>query len=158
MAKDVSKKIKNVIFACSIVFDLLIIDLLSKYAVRWGWIAKTEIWPGIFSITEHHNYGLIGNFALPFWLIIILVAVALGFLVFGMKQALDDQRNGELFALAVVAGGALGNFTDRLVNGYVFDWLLFFNTSIINLADAMISVGVVVYLLLRIKNNKKDNV
>ncbi|MBU2566700.1 signal peptidase II [Patescibacteria group bacterium] len=154
---DSNKKIKMIAFAGSVILDLLILDLFTKYAVKNGLIAKIDLLPRFFAITHHENHGLIGNFPLPYWAIIVLVLVALVFLFLGMRQAVQEERYLELFALAVVAGGALGNFVDRLVNGYVFDWLMFFNTSIINIADIFITLGIMVYAWSRFKMSQESS-
>ena len=49
------------------------------------------------------------------------------------------------FALAIVVGGAIGNLIDRLVLGYVVDYVYFhtpvWSFAVFNLADSFISVG-----------------
>jgi lipoprotein signal peptidase len=45
-------------------------------------------------------------------------------------------------------GGALGNIYDRMVYGYVFDWILLFESSIVNVADMAVIVGVVWYAIM----------
>jgi signal peptidase II len=48
-------------------------------------------------------------------------------------------------ALGVLIGGALGNFVDRLLFGYVFDWILLVGRSALNVADLCILLGALVY-------------
>jgi Signal peptidase (SPase) II len=62
-----------------------------------------------------------------------------------------EKAKGEILALALVLGGALGNITDRVRYGYVVDYAdLHFGQFrpfyIFNLADACISIGVVILL------------
>lgn len=63
-----------------------------------------------------------------------------------------ERRMGDTLALGLVLGGALGNITDRVRFGYVVDFLdLHFGEwrpfLVFNLADAAISIGVVILLL-----------
>lgn len=135
-----------IIFSIAAVIDTVVIDLVLKYAVRLDWIAIADFIPGFLAITKHQNHGLIGNTPIPYPIIILLTLAALGVLFYGMKTSYKQNRFFELLALSYVAGGALGNFIDRIVNGYVFDWILLFNTSIINVADAAITLGIIAYV------------
>ena len=148
---------KTILFAVAAVIDTVIIDLVLKYAVRLDWIGTVDIIPGVLAITKHENYGLIGNAPIPYPIIILLTIVALGVLFYGMKMSFKQCRFFELVALGYVAGGAMGNFIDRIVNGYVFDWILLFNTSIINVADVAITIGIIGYIAAHYYYEKADS-
>ena len=80
-----------------------------------------------------------------------LIAVALAVSV-GLAVWLRRARYGLLgLALGLVIGGAIGNVIDRVRHGAVFDFLDFhlagYHWPAFNVADAGISVGVVVLLL-----------
>ena len=64
-------------------------------------------------------------------------------------------------AFSFVIGGALGNLNDRIIYGYVIDFIEFhYNTlywPIFNIADVAISVGVILLLYGMIFNKKKKN-
>lgn len=103
--------------------------------------------PNIVDITHHENFGLIADLAVPRALIIGFTTVVIGLIVW---RIVVNVRNGRLhlaYPLALVTGGALGNLWDRMAYGFVFDWLLLFNRSIINVADAAIAVGIVWYVI-----------
>lgn len=120
-------------------------DQITKNLVKSGDLALA---PGLSSwvkITIHHNFGLLGNLPFPKWSIFLLTGLALALLIYGMYDAVKNRNAYNVLTLSLVLGGALGNLYDRLVYGYVFDWLMLFNTSIINLADAAITLGLVVY-------------
>jgi signal peptidase II len=53
------------------------------------------------------------------------------------------------WSLCVVTGGALGNFIDRAVNGYVVDMFEFdfIDFAIFNVADVFITVGGILFCL-----------
>jgi signal peptidase II len=63
-----------------------------------------------------------------------------------------EQRRGDQLALGLVLGGALGNIVDRSRFGYVVDFAdLHFGEFrpflVFNVADAAISIGVVILIL-----------
>ena len=90
------------------------------------------------------------------WFFVGLGAVATVFIVYMLRQ----HGNQRLFswALTLILGGAIGNVIDRLVHGYVVDFLDFhwaFLSGIFpgghfpafNVADCAISVGAVLLIL-----------
>ncbi|MEE4317986.1 MAG: signal peptidase II [Erythrobacter sp.] len=82
------------------------------------------------------------------WLLVAMTAaIALVVLVWMMREKLL----GDIFGLALILGGALGNIRDRYDLGYVIDYADFhigdFRPFLIfNIADAAITIGVVIIL------------
>ena len=63
-----------------------------------------------------------------------------------------EEQRGDQLALGLVLGGALGNIVDRARLGYVFDFAdlhigEFRPFLVFNVADACISIGVVILIL-----------
>ena len=80
--------------------------------------------------------------------IILVITGIFSLLVLAVSlRAILEDRFTESLALAFVLAGALGNLYDRVTWHFVFDWILFFNRSVINLADAWISIGAIWYLI-----------
>lgn len=78
---------------------------------------------------------------------------ALGFIL-SLYRRLTPEQRAMRWALALVAGGALGNFVDRLLRGYVIDFIDWhwrnqpgLRWPTFNVADAAICVGVGLLLL-----------
>ena len=94
---------------------------------------------GMFPATSREmRWGLVGLTAL----IALVVAVWL----------LRERKLGDILPLGLILGGALGNIRDRFVYGYVIDFAdLHFGDFrpflIFNVADAAISIGVVIMLV-----------
>lgn len=80
-----------------------------------------------------------------------LVAMTFTIAVFVLVWLLRERKMGDIFALSLVLGGAIGNIHDRVSYGYVVDyadlhfgeWRPFY---IFNLADAAITIGVLIIL------------
>ncbi|MHA7963749.1 signal peptidase II [Paenibacillus sp. CAU 1782] len=133
---------------------VLVVDFFTK-----KWIA-TEINQGdaisvigdFFLITSHRNkgaaFGILQEQRTFF--IIITIVILIG-LVWYM-QAMRKKGKGILLAgLALVLGGAIGNFIDRVRFGEVVDFFQFnfgsYTFPIFNIADSGIVVGVALILL-----------
>jgi len=134
---------------------VLIIDWATKTWIRahMGVGARLELLPGWMHLQHVQNRGaawsvLAGHraFLVGFTLAVILL---LGF------SAREIARRGALAATAfgLILGGALGNFLDRALLGYVTDffrfdtpvsWLQTF--PVFNVADSALTMGVVLML------------
>jgi signal peptidase II len=81
----------------------------------------------------------------------LLVALTAGIALIVAVWMFREKLRGDVLALALVLGGACGNIVDRVRYGYVVDYAdLHFGTFrpfyIFNLADACITIGVLILL------------
>lgn len=83
----------------------------------------------------------------------VVSLAALGFILVLYRRTEASQKSVRL-ALALITGGALGNFVDRLIRGYVIDFIDWhwrnqpgMRWPTFNVADAAIVVGVALMLL-----------
>ena len=136
---------------------LFLVDQLSKFLIlgplRLREVLEVKLLP-IFSFTYVENRGislglLHADSDSGRWLLVAMTgAIAVG-VAYWMSR---EEQPGERTALAMVLGGALGNIVDRVRLGYVVDFLdLHFGAFrpfyVFNVADAAISIGVVILLL-----------
>jgi len=80
-----------------------------------------------------------------------LVAMTGAIAVMVLVWLLRERRPGDVLGLGLVLGGALGNIVDRMWHGYVVDYAdLHFGEFrpflVFNLADAAITIGVLIIL------------
>jgi signal peptidase II len=115
-----------------------------------------EIIPGFFSLTYLTNKGAAFGFlagvdaSWRHYFFLILASVALVLLLVAWFRLRKEHRfYGP--ALALIAGGAIGNVIDRVRLGAVVDFLDFYvaghHWPAFNVADSAILVGVVLFLL-----------
>ncbi|MEH0147594.1 signal peptidase II [Corynebacterium sp. Q4381] len=82
----------------------------------------------------------------------LFTAFQLAFVVGALIYAPRIANRWELVGIALIAGGALGNLCDRLFRdpgfwfGHVVDYISVGNFAVFNIADACITVGVVVFI------------
>jgi signal peptidase II len=112
-------------------------EILSFFDLRF--VANNGVSLGLLAAeTELMRWGLV----------VMTAVIALGV---GFWMAREKNR-GDLLALALVLGGALGNIVDRMRFGYVVDYAdLHFGEwrpfLVFNVADAAITIGVVILLI-----------
>lgn len=106
-----------------------------------------------FDFTRTNNYGVsLGMFeATSMEMRWILVGVTALISVVVSVWMLREKLLGDILALGMVLGGALGNIRDRFLYGYVIDYADlhigdFRPFLIFNVADAAITIGVVIIL------------
>ena len=118
-------------------------------------VVVPEYWNFRYVENPGAAWGMFGNLPegvrRPFFHLVSLAA--LGFL-FWMYRGLGPGQGLLRAALALVAGGALGNFVDRLLRGYVIDFIDWhwrnqpgMRWPTFNVADVAICVGVGLMLL-----------
>ncbi len=156
------KKKSNIILSIVLVIVLLGIDLLLKYLVS-TYLTTVNIIDNFFSLTYVLNDGAAFSlFASRIYLLIFIAIICLFFIIYELKNNLDDRVLSIGYSL--VLAGLLGNFLDRLIDGYIIDYLSFkilgYNYPIFNFADILIVVGIVIVIIKEIlkERGKKDDI
>lgn len=140
------------------------LDQVSKLlVVRWlGRDAESHHYDLIGSIAGFHYientgaaFGMLRGYL---WLVSLLaMLVAVSFVVIFRS---DLPRSGLLrLSVALVLGGAIGNLIDRLVRGYVVDFIGVASFHRFNLADSAITIGIVLlaWVMLRHEWAEEDS-
>lgn len=119
---------------------------------------------GFFNLTYVHNYGAAFSFLSDSggWQRWFFTAIALTvsvLLVRWMHQASQQQVLLPV-AFALILGGALGNVYDRVVFGYVIDFLDFYYQQwrwpAFNIADSAICLGAMLLIVDMFKDKKEE--
>ena len=144
---------------------VLVLDQITK------WIANTsmslyqtiEVLPS-FNFTLAYNYGAAFSFLADAggwqrWFFTGLAAVFSIVIVIWLAR-LKTSAKLEAISLSLILGGAVGNLIDRLIYGYVIDFLDVYYQSYhwpaFNIADSAICVGAVLLIWDSFKNNSEE--
>ncbi|ETT57303.1 signal peptidase II [Paenibacillus sp. FSL H8-0457] len=137
-----------------IAFVLFLIDQGTKYliATRLELYEQIPVIGDFFLITSSRNRGAaFGILQDQLWFFIIVTIIVVGGIVWYLRKVSKEGRKLLPTALALVLGGALGNFIDRLIMGEVVDFLQFnfgsYTFPIFNIADSCIVIGVGLIIL-----------
>ena len=145
-----------IVLPCVLFALLLTLDLVSKHLIdkSLGTVgASKEIIHGFISFIYVHNSGAAwGIFSgRPIFLIIIsiiVIALFIAFYVLRLRKFKDKISLWLSVSLGFIAGGCFGNLIDRIFLGYVRDFIKFsFFNFTFNIADACLTVGVVMFLI-----------
>lgn len=103
------------------------LDQLTKWLViaRVPFDSGFEVIPNFFALVHYGNTGAAFSFLSgKNWFFVVISIVALIVLTVLFRRGAFPDRWTQT-ALGLLAGGILGNLTDRLVHGHVVDFLLF---------------------------------
>ena len=142
-----------------ILTTIFLIDRITKIYV----IKLTEI--DIY-ITSYLNLFLIWNKGIAFGLLSInesliynIITVIIGLIITVILFMIWKNDNIKRYFLVLIAGGALGNFYDRVVYSAVPDFIDLhyqeFHWFVFNVADMFITVGVFCLILVELFYNNK---
>ena len=144
-----------------IIAALIVLDQLVKaYVVQNIALGEIKSWiPNFVSLTYLQNRGaafsILQDQQLLFAVITLVVVVGA---IWYLHKHMEDSFWMVLGLTLIIAGG-LGNFIDRISQGFVVDMfhLDFINFAIFNVADSYLTVGVVVLLLAMLKEEMNGN-
>ena len=142
---------------------VILVDFFSKYIVsKLMTLNETiNLIDNFFRITYVKNTGAAFSiFSNNTILVIIISVVVIGFLLFYIYKNKGNNKL-ENVSYAFILGGAISNLIDRLVYGYVIDFLDFeilsYNAPIFNLADTFIVIGVILFLINTLRSRYDGN-
>lgn len=150
---------KKIILAVASI-TIIMLDQISKLIM----IDKNiNIIPQIlnFSYTQNTGmaFGLISNNII---FVIIFNIVILGIIIKFLKENNDSIDYTVLVSLILIVSGGIGNLIDRILRGYIVDFIKFdfINFPIFNVADISVTIGVLILIIVIIKQmiiNKNES-
>ena len=145
----------------------LVLDQITKHWVAGSMdLYQSVNMTAFFNITYVHNPGAAFSFLAdqPGWQRWFFAAIAaIASVIFVVWLAKTPKENKSLsIAFALMLSGALGNLIDRVLLGYVIDFLDFYIGSYhwpaFNVADSAIFVGALLMVLDSFKGSAKENI
>ena len=144
---------------------VILLDQLTKALIVRGFqLGDSHTVNAFFNIVRWHNTGAAFSFlhaaaGWQRWLFIGLGAAAAVFIVWMLRSHGGQRLFG--WALALILGGAIGNVIDRLLHGYVVDFIQVHYANAyfpsFNVADSAITVGAALLILdelLRVRRSR----
>lgn len=165
MAKGHSSSLGSMLPWLGLALILLIADQLTKLLILGHYqLGDSTRITSFFNIVRAHNTGAAFSFLADAsgwqrWFFTGIGGIAVAVIVWMLKKHPGQPLFS--FALACILGGAVGNVIDRVLYGYVVDFLDFYWGSshfpAFNIADSAISIGAACLILdelLRVKKTK----
>lgn len=144
MDKNFMKNIGYFVITALVIF---ILDRFLKEIAAIYLINDIAVIEGFFRLTYSENTGVAFGLPLPFLFQLILVpALLIGGFYLILKH-LKFEMISVLILTGAIAGAATSNYTDRLIHGFVIDYLSVWIWPVFNLADVIITLGIFTILV-----------
>lgn len=137
-------------------FIVSLTDFILKNHLKNNLFQSLPVIKDVFHITIVFNtgaaFGILNNKNC------FLVCISVIFIIFLLIIISRDNEKNFLTKLSygLILGGALSNLFDRILYGYVIDYLDFQIWPVFNLSDACITIGVSLIILQSIKQRKNE--
>ena len=131
-----------------IIVDVVIKIIVSRYITLYDSIVLI---PNFFAITYVRNTGAAFSVLENNRILFIVIGVIALYLIY--RYLIRDKSLNKLsiISYSMLLGGIIGNMIDRIVYGYVIDYLSFnifgYNFPVFNLADTFIVVSVILIII-----------
>lgn len=146
--------VKNRFFFFGVALIILVMDQITKYLFSaYGYSGDFSI----FKLQLTKNFGIgfgLLNFPMARWFLVILTVLIITAIVYYYCR---DRSNNFLFIfpLSLILGGALGNLIDRIMYGFVIDFIDFGFWPSFNIADSAVTIGIILLIIYFYKNSYK---
>lgn len=142
---------------------LVIVDQIVKFLVS-TYLNYIDVIPKFLYLSLEKNYGVAFSMLWNNRLLILIISLLLIlFLIYLLnKDYLSKGKNNKLLNVTygLLFGGILGNLIDRIVRGYVIDYIgvyiINYKFPVFNLADSFITIGVILMIISTFKEEKKQ--
>lgn len=142
---------------------ILLIDQITKVLIiKYLYNSSTVLIPNILNLTYVENtgaaFGIGSNSTIMFVIVNIIIIGLITYFIYAKKE---DISNSMLLSLHLVLVGGIGNLIDRILRGFVVDYIdinPIFKFPVFNIADVCITIGciiIVIQLLINVIKERK---
>ncbi|MBY0236641.1 MAG: signal peptidase II [Burkholderiaceae bacterium] len=143
---------------------IILLDQFTKVLILGSFqLGDSRYVTSFFNVVRVHNYGAAFSFlhdagGWQRWFFVGLGAAATVFITVMLRR--HGQQSLFASALSLILGGAIGNVVDRLMHGYVVDfiqvhWGAKYYFPSFNIADSAITIGAVLLILDELRRVRK---
>ena len=148
-------KYQTNLYFFSISIFIFLIDQFTKYLIFYNnniLINKDFL---LFKLDFVKNYGAAFNIFSGNRIFLSFISIFFSIILIYLILRKNTSKILDLFAYSLILGGTLGNGLDRIIKGYVVDFInLKINFPVFNIADISINIGFIL-LVYSIFINKK---
>ena len=138
-------------------FIWVIIDFVVKLIIHnnMNLFSSINVISGFFSLTYVRNTGAAFSILEGKRIIFIIIALIAIYFIYKFLIKNNELKKYDVFCYSLLIGGIIGNLIDRILYGYVIDYLSFnifgYNAPIFNLADTFIVISIILLIIKSIK-------
>ena len=148
----------------ALMLGVVVLDQITKWlaVVYLKSIDTLPLWQDVLHLTYYENpgaaFGILTEHRWVFMIISTLAIIALSYYLIRQRP----ENFWVKLSLGMIVGGGVGNMIDRVILGYVIDFIDFclIDFAIFNIADSFVTVGagiMIVYLIVDlVRESRKE--
>jgi len=149
-------KIQTKLYFLSLSIFIILIDQYTKYLILYNYkifINKDFI---LFRLDFVKNYGAAFNIFSGSRIFLSFISIIFSILLIYLILRKNTLNSLDLYSYSFILGGTIGNGIDRILKGFVIDFinLNIINFPVFNIADISINIGFIFLLYNIFKNNR----
>ena len=149
-------KIPKKLYFLSLSSFIIIIDQFTKYLMIYNheiFINKDFL---IFRLDFVKNYGAAFNIFSGSRIFLSCISIIFSILLIYLILTKNKLKSSDLYSYSLILSGTIGNGIDRILKGFVVDFinLNIINFPVFNIADISINIGFIFLLYNIFKNNQ----
>lgn len=137
-----------IITLISLIIDQIVKILVSNYLILGQ---TTKIINNFFYLTYVQNTGAAFSILIGYRYILIIITLIFLYYLYKYTKKQTNPNKLAILSHGLLLGGIIGNLIDRIIYGYVIDYLDFmifnYNFPIFNLADTFIVIGCIILVI-----------
>jgi len=149
-------KIHTKLYFLSLSIFIILIDQFTKFLIFINheiYINKDFL---LFRLDFVKNYGAAFNIFSGSRIFLSFISIIFSILLIYLILKKNNLNTLDLYSYSFILGGTIGNGIDRILKGYVIDFinLNIINFPVFNIADISINIGFIFLLFNIFKNNR----
>ena len=148
--------IKTKLYFLSLSIIIILIDQFTKYIIFYNYKIFVNNDYLLFKIDFVKNYGAAFNIFSGSRIFLSLISIIFSVLLIYLILRKNTLNTSDLISYSFILGGTIGNGIDRVLRGFVIDFinLNIINFPVFNIADISINIGFIFLLYSIFKNNR----
>jgi len=149
-------KIQTKLYFLSLSIFIVLIDQFTKYLMSYNnklFINKDFL---LFKLNFVKNYGAAFNILSGSRIFLSFISIIFSILLIYLMLSKNTLKSIDYYSYSFILGGTIGNGMDRILRGFVIDFinLNIINFPVFNIADISINIGFIFLLYNKFKNNR----
>tara|TARA_B100000945_G_C20228428_1_gene524069 strand:+ start:117 stop:575 length:459 start_codon:yes stop_codon:yes gene_type:complete len=149
-------KIQHKLYFLFLSISITLLDQFTKYLIFYNYekfIDKDFI---LFKLDFVKNYGAAFNIFSGSRIFLSLISIIFSIILFYLLLFKNSANKIELYSYSFILGGTIGNGLDRVIRGFVVDFINInvINFPVFNFADISINIGFILIIYSIFKNNR----
>ena len=149
-------KFQTKLYFVSLSFIIILIDQFTKYLMFFNYNIYVNKDLVLFKLDFVKNYGAAFNIFSGSRIFLSIISIIFSILLLYLILRKNTSKSIDMYSYSFILAGTVGNGLDRIIKGFVIDFinLNFIDFPVFNIADISINIGFIILLYNIFKNNR----